>query len=230
MTAKKKKDARKKAAPVQAEDLMLAIVRQVPRHGWSEAALRAGAEAVGAEAVGAEAVGAAPGAVYLHFPRGVRDVVAAFSAWADRRMLAAIKKAANFTRWRVRDKIAFGVQARLEALAPYRDAVRGLLPWAAVPLHAPFALRQAYDTTDAMWRAAGDTSTDFNFYTKRGLLVFVLKTTTFFWLDDASKGQAETWKFLERRIAEVLKVGQKAAALRELNIGALAASIIKRAA
>jgi ubiquinone biosynthesis protein COQ9 len=57
-----------------------------------------------------------------------------------------------------------------------------------------------------IWRAIGDTSTDFNFYTKRGLLSGVLTSTMLFWFGDSSEDSAETWKFLDRRIADVMQI------------------------
>jgi ubiquinone biosynthesis protein COQ9 len=213
-----KKASKKKS--VDKTKLALAIAQAAGTHGWSEAAMQAGAVAVG--------IGR--GELRLYFSRGVRDAVEAFSNWADDQMLLAVKKTKNFERFRVREKIGFAVQARLQALTPYRDAVKNLLSWAALPMHVPFALQQMYKTTDAMWRAAGDTATDFNHYTKRGLLAFVLKTTTFFWLHDSSKGQAKSWEFLERRIAEVLKIGQTLGAAKNFDLLGLAANFFKRAA
>jgi ubiquinone biosynthesis protein COQ9 len=67
-------------------------------------------------------------------------------------------------------------------------------------------MRLTYRTVDTMWRAAGDTATDWNFYTKRILLAGVYGSTVLFWLNDESKGFAETWGFLDRRIADVLRV------------------------
>jgi ubiquinone biosynthesis protein COQ9 len=66
-----------------------------------------------------------------------------------------------------------------------------------------------------MWRAAGDASTDFNFYTKRMLLAGVLKATILFWLDDATPGCAASWEFLDRRIGEVLKIGKTISLAKE---------------
>ena len=63
-----------------------------------------------------------------------------------------------------------------------------------------------YRSVDLMWRAAGDTATDFNFYTKRGLLAGVYGSTILFWLDDGSEGYAESWAFLDRRIADVMNI------------------------
>ena len=39
-----------------------------------------------------------------------------------------------------------------------------------------------------MWRIAGDTSTDFNHYTKRMTLGAVYGSTLLVWLDDQSEG------------------------------------------
>jgi ubiquinone biosynthesis protein COQ9 len=63
-----------------------------------------------------------------------------------------------------------------------------------------------YKTVDAMWYAAGDTSTDFNFYTKRATLAGVYSSTLLYWLNDRSEGDDATWAFLDRRIDDVLKI------------------------
>jgi ubiquinone biosynthesis protein COQ9 len=65
-----------------------------------------------------------------------------------------------------------------------------------------------------MWRAAGDTATDFNYYSKRGLLAGVYGATLLFWLEDNSEERAESWAFLERRIADVMKVPRVLSRLR----------------
>ena len=46
----------------------------------------------------------------------------------------------------------------------------------------PLGMKLLYSTVDAMWRAAGDTSTDFNFYTKRAILSAVYSSTLMRWL------------------------------------------------
>ena len=203
---KKSKAASHAAGAFSADQLLLAIVTQVPFDGWTMTALRNGAATAKVEA----------GRLELTYPRGVRDVVAAFSAWANQRMVDRIAADRFFKNRRVRDKIAFAVRGRLEALTPYREAVRQQVLWSALPHHAPDCARRVYDVCDLMWRQAGDTSTDFNFYSKRGLLAYVLKTTTLFWLNDSSEGQSATWQFLDRRIAEVLQLGQAAGRLKDL--------------
>ena len=56
-----------------------------------------------------------------------------------------------------------------------------------------------------MWRAAGDTATDYNHYTKRGMLAGVYAATMTVFLDDSSEGQADTRAFLARRIEGIMR-------------------------
>lgn len=178
--------------------LLQAILRQVPRHGWTMAALEAGAKQAGL----------GKGHLYLIWPHGVRDAVAAFSNWADALMLDGIAQDRTFVHRRTRDKVAFAVWHRLQILEPHSEALKQLHAWALLPTNAPYALKHLYKTCDAIWRAAGDRSADFNFYTKRGLLAYVLKTTTIFWITDKSKGRQASQNFLDRRIQEVLQLGK----------------------
>ena len=67
-----------------------------------------------------------------------------------------------------------------------------------------------------MWRLAGDTSTDFNFYTKRGLLAKVYMATLTVWLDDESDDLATTQAFLYRRIEDVMKIEKLKASCKDM--------------
>lgn len=178
--------------------------------GWTDRTLRAGAESAGLDA----------GAAKRAFPGGGIDAIAHFSDWADRRMLAALDdEAAAFAEMRVRDKITRTVRLRLEILAPHREAVRRAMTVLAMRGRAGLSARLLYRSVDAMWRAAGDTSTDYNFYTKRGLLAGVQSSTLLYWLGDTSEDYAATWGFLDRRIADVMRVGKAIGKMRGSRSG-----------
>ena len=83
--------------------------------------------------------------------------------------------------------------------------------------HAPLAAKLLYRTVDAIWYAIGDRSTDFNFYTKRGLLAAVYSATVLYWLNDKSPDCAATWSFLDRRIEEVMLVPKSHRQSREIR-------------
>ena len=91
-------------------------------------------------------------------------------------------------------------------MGPAREAVRRALAILAMPQNVPLALRISWRTADLMWRIAGDTSTDFNHYTKRMTLGAVYGSTLLVWLDDQSEGWADTAAFLDRRIDDVMKL------------------------
>lgn len=78
----------------------------------------------------------------------------------------------------------------------------------AHPAALPTSLTQLATIVDDIWRAAGDTSTDSNWYTKRALLAGVYTTTELYMLTDGSPGFADTWESLQRRVDDVVAAGK----------------------
>ena len=177
--------------------LIEAILPNVPFDGWSRPALRAAARQVGMPVEEALAL----------FPNGAAELVACFSRWADLRMLDRLE-ITDLEPLRIPERIALAVTTRLEILAPSREAVRRALSVLALPQHAPLGLRLLYGTVDGIWYAAGDRTTDFSFYTKRGTLAAVYAATTLYWLDDSSPDFGDTRAFLDRRLAGVASIGK----------------------
>ena len=75
----------------------------------------------------------------------------------------------------------------------------------SLPAAESTAARIGWRSADLMWRLAGDTSTDFNHYTKRMTLGAVYGSTLLAWLDDDSDGWSDTAAFLDRRIDNVMQ-------------------------
>ena len=177
--------------------LLDAALEHVAFDGWSETALRAAAEDAGIPLE--RALNA--------FPGGATELVAFHSETADRLMLEALALE-PLGDMKIREKAAKAIRLRLEANFRNREAIRTALTLLMMPQNAALAARLLYKTVDAIWYAIGDRSTDFNFYTKRGLLAGVYTATLFYWLNDKSEGASATWPFLDRRIDEVMKVPQ----------------------
>ena len=177
--------------------LIEALLPDIAFDGWSHAALRVAARQLGMPITEAEAL----------FPRGAPDLVAGFSRWADRRMLdwfeAAPPEAAGAG---ARIKRALGL--RFEIVSPWREAVRRSLAVLALPPHAALGLSLVYETVDGIWYAAGDTATDFGFYTKRATLAGIYTATLLYWLEDRSEDFADTREFIDRRLAGVARFGE----------------------
>lgn len=178
------------------QELLTAVLPHVGFDGWSEAALRAAAKDLDVD----------PALAANAFPGGGAELVAAYSAEIDRRTLEALESL-PLDEMKVREKIFAGVMTRLELLEPDKEAARRALTFLALPFNAPLAAKLLYRTVDALWYAAGDRATDYNFYSKRALLAGVYSSTLLFWLNDSSEDHAATRAFLERRITEVLKIG-----------------------
>ncbi|MCY4035240.1 MAG: COQ9 family protein [Hyphomicrobiales bacterium] len=146
------------------------------------------------------------------------DLVLHFFADGDKRMLEVLKET-DLGEMRVRDKIRFAVKSRLEVDLTHREAVRRGISFLSLPGMLPAGMSALYGSADAMWRGIGDKSVDFNFYSKRGTLAMVHGSTTLFWLDDKSEEQKATWKFLDRRIENVMSFERVKAKVRESCAG-----------
>ncbi len=131
-------------------------------------------------------------------------MIDAWFAHVDRAMLADLPPE-RLAAMKVRDRITALVEARLDLLAPYRETLRRALAILALPPNAARGAKLGWRAADAMWRAAGDTATDYNHYTKRAMLGAVYAATTTVFLDDESEGQANTRAFLVRRIEGIMR-------------------------
>lgn len=175
--------------------LIDAALIHVPFDGWTKTALKRAAQDIGLAAGDADRL----------FPGSATDMIAWHSGLADRRMMAALSEQ-DLDSLRIRDRIATAVMTRLEQNAADREAVRRGLAILSRPRNAPLALQLLYRTVDDMWFAAGDRSTDWNFYSKRGLLAGVYSSTLMVWLNDQTDGFEETRAFLDRRIENVMQI------------------------
>lgn len=184
--------------------LVLAMLPHVPFDGWGAAALARAAQSLDMSA----------GEAGILFPEGARAAIAHFVDLADRMMVEDLA-ARDLSKLKLREKVALAVRVRLERWTPHRDAVRRALIAMPVKAGPAAAAESLYRTVDAIWRAVGDRSHDFNFYTKRALLAGVYGSTLLVWLDDRSEDCADTWAFLARRIDNVMQVPKLRARLGE---------------
>jgi ubiquinone biosynthesis protein COQ9 len=176
-----------------AKDALLeAALPNIVFDGWSDATLR----------VAGNSLGMTEAAVGDLFPNGPAELRNWLDDWADRNMVAAYE-AGSAQALRTHQRVAACIQARLNLLAPYREAVRLALAARFNPFGAVEASRAVYRTVDTIWYAIGDASTDFSFYTKRGILAGIYSAAVLYWLNDRSEGSADTRDFVERRLAQI---------------------------
>jgi ubiquinone biosynthesis protein COQ9 len=183
-----------------------AVLAQAPFDGWTRAAIDS---AVRAGAITRDEAS-------LAFPGGAIDMITWHSLRADRLLVEEMERR-GVSSMKVRERIALGVRIRLEQNLQHREAIRRALALLAMPFNGLLASKLLYRTVDAIWYAAGDTSTDFNFYTKRALLAGVYSSTLLFWLNDRSENFAATWAFLDRRIEDVMRIEKIKSRVRQFG-------------
>jgi ubiquinone biosynthesis protein COQ9 len=174
-------------------ELALAVGENAVFDGWTAKAVDSAAAQLGIDPVQARL--AMPKSQSGMIDLYIQEVDRALEAWFTPERLDKLK---------IREKIRALVWRRLEIMGPAREAVRRALAILAMPQNVPLALRISWRTADLMWRIAGDTSTDFNHYTKRMTLGAVYGSTLLVWLDDDSEGWSDTAAFLARRIDNVM--------------------------
>ncbi len=148
----------------------------------------------------------------LAFPGGAVEMIDAWFAAIDAAMLAQLPPE-RLAAMKIRAKITALVEARLTETAPNREALRRALAILALPQNALRGVKLGWRAADMMWRAAGDTATDYNHYTKRTILAGVYAATLAVFLDDESDGHADTSAFLGRRIEGIMRFEKAKASL-----------------
>ncbi len=162
--------------------------------GWSDAARDMAAQAEGIDTDIAA----------LAFKDGPVDMIDAWFAHIDGMMLAAVPPE-RLALMKIREKITVLVEARFDATSIDRESLRRALAILALPQNLAKATRLGWRTVDTIWRAAGDVATDYNYYTKRTILLGVYASTITVFLDDESESLADTRAFLGRRIDGIMQ-------------------------
>ncbi|MGZ3197209.1 MAG: COQ9 family protein [Croceibacterium sp.] len=162
--------------------------------GWSDAALVSASEAAGVD----------PAVARLAFPGGPMEMISAWVASVDARMESAFDRDL-LAQMPIRERIRALVWFRLEAVVGLEEALRRAVAIQAMPQNLARTAKLGWSSADAMWRLAGDKTTDYNHYTKRAILAGVYAATLAVFVDDKSDDKAETRAFLDRRIEGVMK-------------------------
>lgn len=185
--------------------LLDAALPHVPFDGWTNSTLHAAVAEAGVDPTVARAV----------CPRGGLDLAVAFHRRGDEEMRRRLK-AADLANLKFREKVALAVRLRIEAVADHKESVRRGTTLFSLPHNGMEGARLIWGTADAIWDALGDTSNDYNWYTKRATLSGVYGSTVLYWLGDESPESRDTWSFLDRRIGDVMQI-EKAKATAKSN-------------
>jgi ubiquinone biosynthesis protein COQ9 len=195
-TPKKPPEARVEApiedwAAATEKQILDQALKLVPHGGWTwRMAKQAG-----------KAAGLSAGETELLLPQGPADLAALLSRRHDAKALEALA-ALDPGSLKIRERIARGVAARIDAALVDEVAVRRLNGWFSLPQNMALGARLAWETADKIWRWAGDTATDENHYSKRVLLAGILTGALAIRMSD---GRKAALAFVDRRIDDVMR-------------------------
>jgi len=184
-------------ADMTLDELRVALAATLPAHavfdGWTDEALAGAAAELGVPADRAA----------LCFPKGALDMIDAWFEAIDRSMAEQLASI-DLSSMKIRDRIRGALLARIGEATRHPDALRRALAILARPVNVARTGKLAWRAADSMWRAIGDTSVDFAWYSKRATLAALYTATMTAWMDDDSEGFADTRAFLDRRIDNVM--------------------------
>lgn len=164
----------------------------------------------------AREAGIKPDTAVLACPRRELDLLILWSHRMDEQAARTIRDT-DISKMRVRERVAFCLTARLEAIGEHEEAARRARARLLLPDAASEGPQLVWRSCDTVWRAIGDHSTDFNFYTKRMILSGVYTGTLAMWLQDESADKSRAKQFLDDRIENIMQYEKTKANWRELT-------------
>jgi len=188
--------------------LLDAILPHVAFDGWNAQSLK----------LAAQDCQISDGVLLLATPRGVLDVIAHWSERSDAAARDVIGQT-DLKSMKIRERVTFAVQSRLDAIGTNEEAARKARARLMLPDAGSLGAELIWATSDMIWRALGDPSTDVNFYTKRLTLSAVYGSSLSAWLGDDDRDKVNAKAFLDRRIENVMQFEKLKAQTRKLTDG-----------
>ena len=198
--AKERKETHQKRADKD-EDVRTKILdhalAHVPDLGFSKEAIEKGVEAAGLPKVSTGIISNGPiDLVHHHYEKSNSHLELLMKAEVNElKSKEETVKASPFLRKHC--------ETRLKMNVPYMKHWPQALGMMALPQHHFKSLDYGLNLVDTMWFHAGDRSLDYNWYTKRMMLLGVYKSTELAMMSDASADYKDTWDFLDRRFLDI---------------------------
>lgn len=171
--------------------LAKAVAGYVPQLGLNRQSLEAGARSLGIS----------EGERDLIAPNGAADIAAILWRGHDGVLLGPAT-AESLAGMKIREKIAFLLNSRLDAAAADEKLARRLMGYFALPHHAALYHRLLWETADITWRLAGDTALDENHYSKRMIVCGIITTAM---MTRLSRGREAQLEQIDRNIEQVMQ-------------------------
>ena len=174
-------------------DILQAMLPIVVFDGWNQKSLR--------ESI--KSINLPEGSEELYFPEGALEVI---RFWHDQmnEFVKSNLESLNKSEMKIREQVTAGVLSALESIGSNEEAMRRAIIRLSLPDAAVQGPTYLWSLADSIWRAIGDRSTDYNYYTKRTILAGVLGSTITVWISDSDQNKVKTKLFLDARISNVM--------------------------
>ena len=136
---------------------------------------------------------------------GINSLVTCINFFINQEMKTLIS--GDFKKLRVNEKIRFLILNRLKIIDKFFDK-RLIFKLVVKQKSISKAGIMLFNVSDEIWHLSGDTSTDFNYYSKRIILMNVYFASFVYFLNDNSVEYAKTKDFIDKQISSVLKFGK----------------------
>lgn len=150
--------------------------------------------------------GFAKGYYHIIFPGGLREIIDFFEQYQDQKMLKLLSD--HETPAKISDKISLALRIRVKYCVPKEICLRNN-NYFTKPGNVLFASKIAFRSCDLIWRYAGDRSTDYNYYSKRSLLLNVYIRSLIFYMRDNSENNEATDQYIAKSLSDIVNIFSK---------------------
>ena len=185
--------------------LLKAALEEVPMHGWSIAALSAGAEKCGLSPMAHGLLPRGPVELVEHFSRGCDEALAA-EMEARRDELMDLE---------VRNRLLLAMQARMQMVTPHAANWAEALALRALPTNLPHTLGDAQSLATVLIDACGESAREplfpgaVDLHVKQVSISAIYGAAELYMLTDKSEGFTDTSRFIEREVQTLDAVAGK---------------------
>ena len=139
----------------------------------------------------------------LLFPGGLVELLPFVSKLHDEKLLMELSELE--TPVSITKRVSLATQLRIKLVD--QIILQKILSFYSNPLYMVSGLKPIFKTCDIIWRYAGDKSTDYNYYTKRSLLLSVYLPSLFHYIGDSSINCEKTDEFIDSSLEKIVKLG-----------------------
>lgn len=148
------------------------------------------------------------GYTYILFPNGLKEVIDYFEAWQDNKMLQSLSQTNTTGSGKIREKISLALKTRIIELSPKLIHIKNCT-YFSVPTNTTFGAKVGWRTCDVIWNYAGDSSVDYNYYSKRSLLLAAYVASIMYYISDDSEDYVNTKDFIDETLANIINIAFK---------------------